>query len=98
MNWHLKKRGMCKTHKTFDILGYTPIQLMKHLESQFLKGMSWNNMNEWHIDHIRPVASFNFDSTDHPDFKKCWSLNNLQPLWAEDNLSKGDTWDGITNA
>jgi len=32
------------------------------------------------------------------DFKKCWALNNLQPLWAKDNLNKRDKWDGITNA
>lgn len=87
-----------KNSGVFRHLGYDKHELAAHLESKFIEGMSWNNMDKWHIDHIRPVASFNFDSTDHPDFKKCWSLNNLQPLWAEDNLSKGDTWDGIINA
>ena len=87
-----------KSHKTFDLLGYTPKQLMAHLESQFTDGMSWDNMGEWHLDHIRPVASFNFDSTYHPELKKCWALNNLQPLWAKDNMSKGNKWDGVINA
>ena len=87
-----------KNAPTFTLLGYTPIELVKHLESQFQDGMSWDNMNEWHIDHIRPVASFNYDSTEHPDFKKCWALNNLQPLWAADNIRKGDKWDGKVNA
>jgi len=98
INAHLKRRGKSKRHKTFDILGYTPIQLMKHLESQFVEGMSWDNMSEWHIDHIRPVASFTFDSVDDPEFKACWALENLQPLWATDNLSKGAKWEGLTDA
>jgi len=72
--------------------------LMQHLSSKFSKGMSFENYGQWHIDHIRPVASFNFDSAEHPDFKKCWALNNLQPLWAVDNKMKGDKWDGVVNA
>ena len=95
---HLKLRGLTKGGKTFTLLGYTGQELYRHLESQFTDGMSWDNIGEWHIDHIRPVVSFNFDSTEHPDFKKCWALNNLQPLWAADNMSKGDKWDGVVNA
>lgn len=94
----LKERGIRKGEKTFTLLGYSPDDLMFYLESQFTDGMSWDNMGEWHIDHIRPVSSFDFDSTEHPDFKKCWALNNLQPLWARDNMSKGDKWDGVVNA
>ncbi len=94
----LVRKGIKKTSKTYTLLGYTGEELIQHLESQFTNGMSWDNMNEWHIDHIRPVASFNYDSTDHPDFKKCWALNNLQPLWATDNIRKGDKWDGVVNA
>jgi predicted nucleic acid-binding Zn ribbon protein len=80
--------------KYFD---FTVSQLTNHLESQFTNGMSWDNMSGWHIDHIRPISSFGYDSTEHPDFKKCWALNNLQPLWAQDNLRKGSKWDGIIN-
>ena len=90
----LKKRGITKGGKTFEILGYTPTDLMNHLESQFVEGMSWDNRGEWHIDHIRPISSFDFDSTDHPDFKECWALSNLQPLWASDNIKKGAKWNG----
>jgi len=95
---HLKLRRMTKGGKTFTLLGYTGEELAKHLESQFTDGMSWDNMKDWHIDHIRPIASFNYTTTECEDFKKCWALNNLQPLWATDNISKGDKWDGITNA
>ena len=86
-----------KTNKTFTLLGYTKNELTIHLESHFTEenGYTWDNMGEWHIDHIRPVSSFDFDSTDHPDFKKCWALDNLQPLWASDNCSKGAKWDGV---
>jgi hypothetical protein len=82
----------------FDFLDYAVEETIVHLEAQFTDGISWDNMSEWEIDHIRPVSSFSFDSTEHPDFKKCWALNNLQPLWAEDNLRKGNKWDGVMNA
>jgi hypothetical protein len=51
--------------------------------------MTWKNYGKWHIDHIRPISSFKITGIDCEDFKKCWSLSNLQPLWAFDNLSKG---------
>lgn len=98
INYHLTKNGISKNSKTFALVGFSPMDLVRHIESQFTDGMSWDNKREWQIDHIRPVSSFNFDSTDHPDFKKCWALNNLQPLWAKDNISKGNKWDGVVNA
>ena len=91
---YLKNKGI---YGSFRHLGYTGEELKEHLESQFTEGMSWDNMSLWHIDHIRPVASFNYTTTECEDFKKCWALNNLQPLWAEDNWSKSDKWDGIIN-
>ena len=98
INYYLGKHRISKGGKTFTLLGYSPMDLIRHIESQFTDGMSWDNRGEWHIDHIRPVASFNFDSTEHPDFKKCWALDNLQPLWATDNIRKSDKWDGVVNA
>jgi hypothetical protein len=94
----LKTVGIKKTNKTFALLGYTKHQLREHLESQFTDGMSWDRFNEIHIDHIRPIASFNYTTTECEDFKKCWALENLQPLWAADNISKGNKWDGEVNA
>ena len=87
-------KGMKKNAPTFTLLGYTPTELVLHLESQFTDGMSWERIDEIHIDHIRPVASFNYTTTDCEDFKKCWALENLQPMWAKDNLSKGSKWEG----
>ena len=76
----LRDKGLKKTSQTFDYLDYTPDELVLHLEAQFVEGMSWENMEKWHIDHIRPIASFNFDSVEHPEFRECWGLDNLQPL------------------
>lgn len=74
---------------TFDFLPYTVDELKRHIESKFQDGMSWNNHGDWHIDHIKPQALFNIQSMGDKDFLECWSLSNLQPLWAKDNLSKG---------
>lgn len=65
----------------------------KHLESLFQNGMTWDNhgFDGWHIDHIVPCAAF--DLTDPEEQKKCFHYTNLQPLWAKDNLSKGDRYE-----
>jgi hypothetical protein len=73
--------------KLFSRLGYTPEQLVSHLESLFQPGMSWANYGLWHVDHRKPCAQF--DLTDPIQFAACWAIDNLQPLWAGDNLRKG---------
>lgn len=70
------------------LIGYTVNELKEHLEKQFTDGMAWDNRSEWQIDHIIPIAAFNFTKPCHTDFKRCWALKNLQPLWAKDNQSK----------
>jgi hypothetical protein len=72
------------------LLGYTCVQLKRHIENLFLPGMSWENMGKWHIDHKIPVSAFNFSAASDIDFKKCWDIKNLQPLWSIDNLKKND--------
>jgi hypothetical protein len=80
-----------KNGKTWtDLVGYTPEQLRNHIEKRFKHGMSWENYGKWHVDHIIPVTVFNFQTPDDIDFKKCWSLKNLRPLWAKENISKGN--------
>ena len=90
----LKRRGLAKDNKTFKLLGYTSDDLIAHLEKQFKNNMSWENYGEWHVDHIIPDSWFNYSSTKDEEFKKSWSLNNLQPLWAKDNLSKNNRYSG----
>lgn len=92
----LKRRGLKKGRcKWTELVGYSLNELTKHLERNFKEGMSWSNYgrNGWHIDHIKPSSFFNYVSFDCPDFKKCWSLENLQPMWEGDNIRKG----GINN-
>lgn len=73
-----------------SLVGYTVDDLMRHLERQFCKGMSWANRHLWHIDHRVPLSSFSFVSSDDPEFRAAWALSNLSPLWRGENLSKSD--------
>ena len=73
-----------------SLCGYTIDDLRQHLERQFVRGMSWENMGSgWHIDHIVPLSSFSFSSVTCPEFRAAWALSNLRPLWATENMSKG---------
>jgi len=75
-----------------ELTGYSIDELRAHLEKQFKDGMTWEHFlsGNIHIDHKIPRAAFNYSHPEDIDFKKCWALKNLQPLWAIDNLSKGD--------
>lgn len=81
-------RGGKAGQSVFDLLAFSVEELKTHIERQFLPGMSWSNMHDWHIDHILPVSSLSFTSVSEPNFQLCWSLTNLRPLWATDNLKK----------
>jgi len=72
-------------------------QLIKRLESKFENGMNFNNYGKWHIDHIIPLSHFKFNSIDDINFKKAWSLTNLQPMWSFENQSKSNRYVGKFN-
>lgn len=72
-----------------SLLGYSIDELRVHLERQFVKGMGWENMGVWHIDHIVPLSSFTISGPDDPELRRAWALPNLRPLWAKDNIRKG---------
>jgi len=84
-------RGGSKAGYSWEVaIGYTADDLVKHLENLFLPGMTWNNYGTaWHVDHIIPVRAFNFNSVHDEDFKRCYALSNLRPLWAMENIKKG---------
>ena len=86
----IKENGGYKSDKTYDLISCKPEFLKEYLESLFKEGMSWENhgLKGWHIDHIRPCASF--DLTDLEQQKQCFHYTNLQPLWWWENLSKGN--------
>ena len=77
------------------LVNYTLDDLKRHLEKQFKDGMSWENYGKdgWWIDHIIPISVFNFEKSEDDDFKRCWALSNLRPLWAVDNIRKSDKLD-----
>lgn len=78
-----------KNGRSWELLvGYTAQKLKKHLEKHFLPGMTWDNYGEWHIDHRIPITAFNYEKPEDIDFKRCWALENLRPLWAPDNRRK----------
>jgi len=89
-------KGTTKKGRSWQTLvGYTIDQLKRHLESKFQKEMSWKNHGTfWHIDHIIPKSVFNFETPEDIDFKRCWSLDNLQPLEASENMRKNNRLDG----
>lgn len=66
-----------------SVITYTIDDLKMHLEAQFEPGMSWSNKGEWHIDHIRPLSSF-----ENKLDPSAWDLPNLRPIWASENLKK----------
>lgn len=82
----LKNRNVTKNNKTFHIIGCSLEFLKEYLEKQFVINMSWENRNEWHIDHIIPLSLAN---SEEEIYKLC-HYTNLQPLWAEDNLKKSN--------
>ena len=86
----MKENNVEKNKHYFDILKYTPEELISHLEKQFTDSMTWENYGEWHVDHRMPISSFFFESVDDDSFMKCWSLDNLQPMWGKENITKGD--------
>lgn len=68
--------------------------LYAHLEKQFTDGMTWENYGEWHIDHRRPSASFNLNNED--EIYMCQHYTNFQPMWARENIVKGNYYDSET--
>ena len=86
----LKESNVEKNKHYFDILQYSPEELISHLESQFTDTMNWDNYGEWHVDHKLPITSFNIQEMGDEEFMKCWSLNNLQPMWGKENIVKGN--------
>ena len=84
-------KGIKRGRAWKKLVGYTLQDLIKHLEKQFTKGMSWKNYGKyWHVDHTLPISYFKFDSYDDIEFKKCWCLSNLRPLEAKENIIKGN--------
>lgn len=81
-------KGTAKRGSVMKLIGCSVEDLKKHIEKQFKEGMTWDNwtVNGWHIDHIKPLHSF--DLTDDEQMKEAWHYSNLRPLWAKENHSR----------
>ena len=81
------KQWKWNTHPVSQLIGCTSAFLKSYLEQRFVAGMTWDNMGkDWHIDHIKPLASANGNIA---KIKKLSHYTNLQPMFAAENLSKG---------
>ena len=82
----LALKGNPKLSTTMKLVGCSIEKLRLHLANQFTKGMNWDNYGKWHVDHIKPCASFDLSRAEEQ--RKCFYYINLQPLWAKENFSK----------
>lgn len=82
----IKRLNGVKDRKTEELLGATVEIVRQHLEAQFKNGMNWENYGKWHVDHIQPLAQ----AKSQEELKELLHYTNLQPLWAVDNLRKGN--------
>ena len=87
----LKRNHVIKSNKTIEYLGCSKEYLKSYLQSKFTEGMSWENYGKWHIDHIRPISTY--DLTKEENIYEASNYTNLQPLWAKDNLSKSKKYE-----
>ena len=92
LNAHLNSSS--ESAASFKYLGCSIPELIKHLESKFKEGMTWDNYGRdgWHIDHIKPMCMF--DLLKVSEQKKACHYTNMQPLWADENTAKGGRWIG----
>ena len=86
INQALSRAGTHKCGKLAETAGCDIATLVRHIENQFLPGMSWGNRREWHLDHIVPLSAFDLTKPDQQ--KVAFHFANLMPLWASDNLRK----------
>lgn len=82
----LTRLGRKKEDKTINLLKYSAIELKNHIEKLFKTGMTWDNWGDWHIDHIKAISKFDPETPMHV----VNALSNLQPLWALENIIKGN--------
>lgn len=82
----IRNKGYTKKSKSFEILGCTFEEFKKHIERQFIAGMNWHNRNEWHLDHIYPTSL----AKSEQELIKLNHYTNFQPMWALENISKGN--------
>lgn len=89
----LKALCRVKSDATMEMLGYSAASLKSHIESLWTPGMTWENYGEWHIDHIRPLNSFEPNA----DVAEVNALSNLRPLWSTTRVIDNVSYEGNLN-
>ena len=89
--WKSIKKGSKGGETWLSFVDYELEDLISHLKKTIPKGYIWDDYIEGklHLDHIIPISAHNFETPNDEDFKRAWSLDNLQLLTAFDNMSKG---------
>lgn len=82
----LRRALVSKSEPSRAYLGCSPEFFKKHIEAQFLPGMTWDNFGKWHMDHIVPLSAF--DLSDIRQVQIACNWTNIRPLWAKANLRK----------
>ena len=86
MCFHMRKQRDMRTEK---YVGCSFEEARRRIESQFTRGMTWENYGSfWTLDHIVPLSSF--DLTDARQRMFVNHISNLRPLNAKENIRKGN--------
>lgn len=84
----LRRQWVKKSKRTMELVGCSVEQLKAHLEAQFVDGMTWQNRQLWHVDHILPLDSFDLSKIEEQ--QRAMHFTNLRPLWKELNQRKSN--------
>ena len=75
--------------RTEQYVGCSFEEAKQRIESQFTRGMTWQNCGSfWHLDHIVPLSSFDLNNPKERMLAN--HISNLRPLRAKENLKKGN--------
>lgn len=85
----ITNRHIVKNSNVAKYFGCSIGEFLRYIESKFQEGMNWENRgyDGWHLDHVVPCS--HFDLTKEEEIKKCFHYTNIQPLWKDQNLTKG---------
>jgi len=87
----LKNNSALKEKRVLEYLGCTADFFQKWMAFQLYDGMTLENYGDiWHVDHTKPIASF--DLTKEVEQDACFSWKNCRPLLAQKNIHKSDSY------
>lgn len=82
----LNRGNYKRSRSVIEALGCTSEEFCKHIEKQFLQGMTWENRDKWHLDHIIPIST----AKNEEEIYALSHFTNIRPMWARENISKRD--------